>query len=95
VATFAQVSDHEDSTVHRIAGTTTNERMQVGAHSLTDTPQELLELRNATIVPGGGIVWNGFWINGLDIHYYSIKWASADWRPGDFNETDQTIEIAD
>ncbi len=81
--------------MHRIAGGEQFEPISLYYHTITDVSRNLIELRDAIIVPGGGIVWNGFWINGLDLQYYAASWARETWRPGDFNESEGTIEISD
>jgi capsular polysaccharide biosynthesis protein len=52
----------------------------------------MLELDDAILVPGGGVVWRDYWI-GPTIQDFPDYLYEADWRPGDFDADRRTVEI--
>lgn len=57
---------------------------------IADTPDDLVVLRDAMIVPSAGLVWQGMWV-GPTIHNLPGDWRTLSWLPGRWDEARGTI----
>ena len=57
---------------------------------IADTPDDLVVLNDAMIVPNAGVLWNGLWL-GEAIHNLPADWRSVAWLPGQWDEASGSI----
>jgi len=57
---------------------------------IADTPDDLVVLNDAVIVPSAGVVWQGMWA-GESIHNLPGDWRTKSWLPGQWDEASGTI----
>lgn len=59
---------------------------------IADTPDDLVVLDNAMVVPNAGVVWNGLWI-GPSLHNLPDDWRTVAWFPGSWDEPSGTVRF--
>lgn len=57
---------------------------------IADTPDDLVVLRDAMVVPSAGVVWQGMWV-GAAIHNLPGDWRRISWLPGKPDEATGNI----
>ncbi len=89
LATFDDLARHPAA--HYIPATRAPER-EIDSHGLriVDTPDDLVVLNDAIIVPNAGVVWQGLWA-GESIHNMGGDFRTKSWLPGHWDEASGTI----
>ena len=95
ISTFDDIARDSCAIYHPSSPREPSDPIRFGLVTLADAADDMVELRNATILHRGGIVWNGHWIDGNSIHYYATNWAQEHWRPGEPDASGRTIDIAE
>jgi hypothetical protein len=57
---------------------------------IADTPDDLVVLNDAIIVPGAGVVWQGLLVNEA-IWYWPVVWRTVSWLQGHWDEASGTV----
>jgi hypothetical protein len=89
LASFDEVARHPAAGY--IPATRPPERsIEVPGLAIADTPDDLLVLHDAMIVPSAGVLWNGLWL-GEAIHNLPANWRTVSWLPGTWDEPSASI----
>lgn len=60
--------------------------------NIADTPDDLVVLRDAMMVPNAGIVWQGLWV-GDSIQNLPGDWRTVSWLPGKYDAESESIDL--
>ena len=60
--------------------------------NIADTPDDLVVLRDAMMVPNAGVVWQGLWV-GDTIQNLPGDWRTVSWLPGKYDAASESIDL--